>query len=231
MISRRQLLYFSAILSACAPVAAVNCFAVTGDTSNDKRYQLTIALLKEAYWAEKIATEHYDEYSQKALSENYPNISYLFSALSISEKIHAKNYEKLIKTLGSTIKDNEIYVDIGGTKENLNISAIQELEKMNVFYPRIIRELSEESHDQSVLNCMYSWKSHQQHEKIITNVKRYSGLFFNRLADEIENMNPNYQVCEICGSTIDEPTDTPCDICNYPAYHYKKLDRPLLKMS
>ena len=231
MISRRQILYLTAILSAWSPFAIFKGFAATGDKSNDNRSSLLISLLKEAYWAEKIANRHYEEYCQKALSENYPNIAYLFSALSISEKIHANNYKVLIESLGSKINANEIHVTIGNTKKNLRVAAIKELEKINDFYPRIIRELSSESHDQSVINCMYSWKSHQQHEKIITSIKRYSGLFFSPLASKIENMDLNYHVCEICGSTINEPPKNPCEICNYPASHYKELDRLIQKIS
>ena len=152
-------------------------------------------------------------------------------ALSISEKIHANNYKALIISLGSQINDNEINVCIGNTKENFSTAAIKELEKINEFYPNIIKNISSESHDQSVINCMYSWKSHEQHEKIITNIKRFSGLFFRPLANKIEEMNPNYSVCEICGSTVNEAPEKHCAICNYPVSHYNKLDRPLLKNS
>jgi rubrerythrin len=229
MISRRQLLYFSAILSASSPVAIFKCFAAENSELNNNLYSLTISLLKEAYWAEKIANSHYVEFCQKALAENYPNIAYLFTALSVSEKIHAKNYKTIIESLGSKINGEEINVTIGSTKQNLRIAAIKELEKINEFYPRIIKDLSSESHDQSVINCMYSWKSHQQHEKMIASVKRYSGLFFSSLARKIEDMDLNYHVCEICGSTINELPEIPCEICNYPASHYKGLARPLLK--
>jgi len=64
---------------------------------------------------------------------------------------------------------------------------------------------------------------------MITDIKKYSGLFFSILAKKIEEMNPNYYVCEICGSTVDEKPETPCEICNYHVSHYQKLDRPLLK--
>jgi len=231
MISRRQLLYFSALLFFCYPIVKLKSFAVADDKKKDKRYPLTIDILKEAYWAEMIASKHYDGYCQKALSENYPNIAYLFFALSISEKIHADNYQKLILSLGATLEKTEISVSIAATKANLNIAAIKELEKISKFYPEILKKLSSESHDQAVINCMYSWKSHQQHEEMINDIKKYSGLFFRPLAKKIESMKPNYYVCEICGSTIDEKPEKPCAICNYPMSHYKKFKRPNLLTS
>lgn len=231
MISRRQLLYFSALLSCSYAISNLGCFALSGDNSNDSglQYPLTLTLLKEAYWSEMTAFRHYDGYIQKALSEEYANIAYLFSALSISEKIHADNYKSLIISLGSSIKNKEIDVSTKNTKKNLNIAAIKELEKINKFYPEIIKKISTESHDPSIVNCMYSWKSHKQHAAMIRDIKKYSGIFFGILAEKIERMNPNYYVCEICGSTVDEKPEIPCEICNYHVSHYQNIDRPLLK--
>jgi rubrerythrin len=228
MISRRQLLTFSALFFLRCPILSLKAFAAADDKKHDKRYPLTIDILKEAYWAEMIASKHYDGYCQKALYENYPNIAYLFFALSISEKIHADNYQELIVSLGATLEKTEISVSIAATKANLNIAAIKELEKINKFYPKILNKLSPESHDQAVINCMYSWKSHQQHEEMINDIKKYSGLFFGPLAKKIESMKLNYYVCEICGSTMNKKPEKPCAICNYPMSHYKSFRRPNL---
>ncbi|MDY6881369.1 MAG: ferritin family protein [Desulfatiglans sp.] len=228
MISRRQLLYSFSLLSFLYPILRIDSFVVAENMRKDIEYPLTIDILKEAYWAEMTAKNHYDGYCQKALAQNYPNIAYLFRVLSSSERIHAENYQKLIKDLGSTIKKKRIPVSVADTKANLNTAAVKEMEKIEHFYPKILKDLSPESNDRAIIHCMYSWKSHKQHEEIIKNIKKYSGLFFKPLAKRIERMNPNYHVCEICGSTVDEEPETPCDICNYPRSHYKKLERPIL---
>jgi len=227
MISRRQLLYFSALVHFCYPLIILKDFVLADDMANPQ-YPLTLAILKEAYWAERIAGLHYNGYCRKALTEHYPNIAYLFSALAISEKIHAENYQNLILSMGSVTGVKKFPVFLATTKKNLNMAAQKELEKINEFYPEILKRLSSESHDQAVINCMYSWKSHQQHEKIISDIKKFSGFFFGSLAKRIESMDPDYYVCEICGSTIDAPPTTPCEICNHPLSHYQKLDRPAL---
>ncbi len=226
MISRRQLLILSALLSLLPPTKALESFAFAERRRDAERYPTTIAILKEAYWAEFIAHKHYNAYCTRALADKYPNIGYLFWALSLSEKIHADNYQQLLVSLGADIAGKDTPVTVATTRKNLNTAAINELEKINKFYPDIFQRLSLEAHDQTVLNCMYSWKSHQQHRRIISDIKRYSGIFFRPLARKIENMNPNYYVCEICGSTIEKKPEFPCEICNYPMYHYKKLDRP-----
>lgn len=115
---------------------------------------------------------------------------------------------------------------VSDTKTNLNKAAIKELKNIEGFYPQILEELAGESHEQAVLNCMYSWKSHKQHEKMIRRIKKYSGVFFNSLSNKIEEMNPNYYVCDVCGSTVNAEPVSPCDICNFPLKHYKKVERP-----
>ena len=228
MISRRQLLYLSALFSFWYPFANSKCFAVAEEKINNNSYFLTIDILKEAYWAEIIASKHYDAFCERALSEKFPNIAYLFSTLSISEKIHADNYEKLISSLGATFPKREIPIAVTDTKSNLKIASMKELEKIEKFYPNVLKNLQPESHDQAIINCVYSWKSHQQHEEMINDIRRYSGFFFRTLAKKIESMKPNDYVCEICGSTINEKPKNPCEICNYALYHYKNIKRPIL---
>jgi rubrerythrin len=174
------------------------------------------------------ANKHYVRYSQKALSEKYPNIAYVFSALSISEKINADNYLRLIASLGSSIKAREIPVSVANTKSNLKFAGIKELEKIKEFYPEIVKKLSSESHDQAIINCMYSWKSHQQHEEIIKAIKKHSGIFFKPLAKKIESMKLNYYVCGICGSTLEQKPSLSCPRCHHPVSHYMNIEIPIL---
>ncbi|VEN73163.1 conserved hypothetical protein [Candidatus Desulfarcum epimagneticum] len=225
MISRRQLLRLSVLFSFCYPFANIRHFAEAEEREDG--YPRTRALLERAYWSETTAHRHYDEYRKKALSEGYPNIAYLFHAFSVSEKIHSENFKKILLSFGDAFQERPVPVSSADTKSNLNAAAVKELQKINRFYPDIIKKMSFESHDQTVLNCMYSWKSHQQHEKIIRDIKKFSGLFFKPLAKKIEKMSPHYHVCDICGSTMDEKPELPCEICDYPVSHYKKIQRPV----
>ena len=110
MISRRQLLYFSTLLFFSYPFAKLRCFAGAGDRKGVQRYPLTLDILKKAYWSEMSASRHYVAYCRKAISDNFPNIAYLFSSFSASERIHADNYRKLILSLDSDLKAKEISI-------------------------------------------------------------------------------------------------------------------------
>lgn len=231
MISRRQLINYSFLVPFFYSITNIEYFAIAGDKKNDHRYPLTSDLLKIAYWEEVAAYKNYDTYTQKALSEDYPNIAYLFSSISKSEKIHADNYLKLIESLGSSITAKDILVSFENTKSNLRNAAIKELEKIQKIYPKLMKDLSSESHDQAILYCTYSYKSHQQHEKIIEAIKKHSGMFFKPLAKKIESLHPNYYVCGVCGSTLDEEPSISCPICSHSVSHYTKIEMPILSAS
>ncbi len=126
-------------------------------------YPLTISVLKDAYLAESAAYKNYVCCSQKAVAEGYPNIAYLFISFSNSEKIHADNYSSLLKTLCSETREPENGIVTLDTKSNLRNASKNELLKINRTYPEFLAKLENESYHEAVINCMYSWKSHQQH--------------------------------------------------------------------
>lgn len=226
MISRRQFIFSTLLFPLFSSGIQPGPFVLVSTSDQKPDYLITKETLKNAYWAEATACKHYEFYAQRALTEKFPNIAYLFNALSASENIHALNYVHLIEVLGAFIEEKAIPVSLADTKTNLNKAAIKELRNIEDFYPRIINDLSLESHDEAILSCMYSWKSHRQHEEMIRKIKKYSGVFFKSLSKKIEEMSPDYYVCEICGSTVNIKPSTPCDICNYSLTHYRKIKRP-----
>jgi rubrerythrin len=225
-ISRRQFLQISASLSLTAPVSIVFASSEHSKPGEHDLFPITIAVLKSAYRTEKLACEHYVRYSQKAIQDKYSNIAYLFTAFSVSEKTHAKNYKKILASLSAAAEEPEAEFSILDTKANLINASAGELEKIQKTYPDFLSELNKESHDQAITNCMYSWKSHQQHKRKISEIEKYSKLFFGPVAKKIEGMKFDFHVCEICGSTIDDVPKTPCSICNGSILHYRQVKRP-----
>jgi len=225
-ISRRQFLYFSAFSIIMNRFSFVTAASQKGCAEKANQYPLSVAVLKAAYKAEMIASKNYICCSGKALEDRYSNIAYLFAAFSLSEKIHADNYKNLLKSLCADIKEPQIEIVISDTKSNLKKASDQELLKINKIYPDFIKKLEKESLNQAVINCMYSWKSHRQHERKMRRVSRYAGFFFSGVAKKIEGEKFDFHVCEICGSTIDESPKIPCEICNYPSFNYRKVIPP-----
>ena len=226
-ISRRTFLYVFASLSFSHPLSIVTASSKKNKLNANNRFPITIAVLKAAYESEKMASEHYVCYSRRAVQEKYPNIAYLFTAFAASEKIHAENYKRILTSFSVRLEEPEFEILTLDTKSNLINATEAELKKIKKTYPNFLGKLKKESHDQAVINCMYSWKSHQQHKRKINEIRNYSKLFFGSVAKKIEGMKLDFHICEICGSTIDEAPKVPCDICNYPNLHYQKVIRPV----
>jgi rubrerythrin len=186
-----------------------------------------MAVLQESFRTEMIAYKHYVGYTSKALSEKYPNVAYLFYSFSYSEKVHADNYRRILAALGYEAKPIQIEIEVRDTKLNLQKAAQNELEKIKTTYPNFIRELESESCDEAIVSCMYSWKSHQQHEEKVKEIRKYSGMFFSSVSSRIEGLNLDFHVCKVCGSTIDKVPDLPCVICNKPKLNYQKIEHPI----
>ena len=225
-ISRRKFLTTLSSLSLSYPLLMVAAHSEANRLEVKSEFPITKAVLKIAYEIEKMACDNYVCYSQKAVEERYPNIAYLFTAFAASEKIHAENYKRILASMSTEPADPEVDVIILDTKTNLIKATEGELKKIKKTYPHFLAKLKTESHDQAVINCMYSWKSHQQHKRKIGDIHKYSPFFFGHVAKKLEGLKLDFHVCEICGSTIDEAPMTPCDICNRPNLHYRKVNRP-----
>jgi len=225
-ISRRRFLYLSTLVSFWLPIGRIGSLALENEDRREGPYPLTIKILNGAYQAEMSANRHYDAYCRKALAEKYPNIAYLFYAFGVSEYTHARNYRKLVDKMGVHFQMQAISISVADTKTNLNTAARKELLKIKQYYPMVLERLRVESYDPALMYCTYSWKCHQQHEKLIKKIKKYSGIFFGMLAKKIEGMNPNYYICQFCGSTIDEPPQSACIICNSAPSQYRQIHRP-----
>jgi rubrerythrin len=230
-ISRRKFLFIIGYLSSCYPLSITAASSSRENKMDIKNnFPITIAVLKAAYKAEKVASDHYVVYSRKAVEERYPNIAYLFAAFAVSEKIHSENYKKILASLNAGLEEPELEIFMLDTKANLINASENELKKIKKTYPDFLTKLKKESHDKAVINCMYSWKSHRQHKRKISEIQKYSKWFFGSVVKKIEGMKFDFHVCEICGSTRDEAPETPCNICNYPVSHYHKVIRPSLNL-
>ena len=225
-ISRRKFFHILASLSLSYPLSIAFASSKPGAPEAHQPFPITIKVLKTAYEEEQQAYENYVRYSQKAMEEEFPNIAYLFTAFAMSEKIHAENYKKILAELGTGPEKLKFEVLLLDTKANLISATEGELKKINKTYPALLAQLKKESHEQAMINCRYSWKSHQQHKRKIDEIRKYSKYFFSHVAKRIEGLKLDFHVCEICGSTIDEAPQTPCDICKGPYLHYQKVTRP-----
>jgi rubrerythrin len=224
-ISRRTFL----CLSVASPfICQFSALATQSDGNKiNIIYPRTIAVLQESFTIEMIAYKRYIAYTSKALTEKYPNIAYLFYSLSHSEKIHADNYRHVLATLGREAISNQVTIEVGDTKTNLQKASQNELTKIQTTYPNFVKELESEACEEAITSCVYSWKSHQQHERKVREIEKFSGMLFGSVSNKIEGLSLDFHVCRVCGSTIDKAPDSPCVICDKSKSNYEKIERPV----
>ena len=224
-LTRRDLIKY-ACLSGAVFFSPSTLFATDPKQSRRTSYPLTISVLKDAYKNEMDAHSSYVAFSRQAFKDNYPNISYLFTTFATSESIHADLFKKTLADLEVDIEDErDRQIEILTTRENLRKAARHELELIKIFYPEAIEKISDEKHENAVRYCRYSWQSHMQHQNHIEDVHRWSGIFFSKVAEAIEEEEMRYLVCRFCGSTEKEIPPEICPICRQSSTNYKLIER------
>jgi len=121
--------------------------------------------------------------AQQALSDDYPHIAYLFTALAASESIHARNFKKLLSDLGVDVEEiPEPEFKVSSTRENLNFAATVEIVEINRIYPRLIEGMKPEEYEAAIQDITYAWKAEEQHHNLMEKVLSGTGVFFGLLA-------------------------------------------------
>jgi len=190
------------------------------------KYPETIATLRTACSNEIQAHLNYSAYAQKANSENYPNIAYLFSGFALSESIHARNFRQILSELEGQVKETpKPDLKVFNTKANLKNALDFELKDIDQRYPQLIEKIKPEKHEAAIRDITYAWESEKQHRDLIQKMQSGTGIFFGLLAKKIEETSVRYFVCQICGSTVVELPKDSCPICKGSVSGYKEVER------
>jgi len=186
-------------------------------------YPETKAVLLEVHGRELQARFSYEAYARKAIEEDYPNIASLFTALAVSESIHAGNMRGLLAGLGVAVFGEEPTVKVSRTRKNLKKAAEVELREIDKLYPAYIERITPENYPPAIVAITHSWQAEQQHRDHIEKIKVTVDAFFRSVAKKIESAATSYYICEACGSTVGEPPEDVCCICGGPAANYRTV--------
>jgi rubrerythrin len=190
------------------------------------KYSKTVDALQERY-GDEIHTVHiYLAYAQEALSEDYPNIAYLFLAFAASESVHARNFKRLLCDLDVEVKEiPKPEFEVSSTKGHLKNASTLEIEEIDQEYPRVIEYVRPEKHEVAIQDFTYAWKAEKQHLDLLKKVLSGTGIFFGVLAKKIEKTDVQFFVCQRCGSTLTALPEDTCPICKGSVAGYKEVER------
>jgi rubrerythrin len=227
MVKRILTYLFFVLLMAVFLLPSARQSALAETAGDQSHYPLTVEALKLRYIDEVNARHKYNAYATKALSDRYPNIALLFTALAASESIHARNFETLLLKLGVTPPEvSEPRFDLLSTKENLHHATEVEAEEIDNEYPKIIRAITPEDHEAAIRNITYAWEAERQHRDLIKKIEKNVKRWFSLAAKFIEREPATYYICDICGSTLVKLPKNRCPICGNPVSNYREVEKP-----
>jgi len=217
---RSVLAALAILLFAGAPAFAANPSA---------GYSETVAVLSGVYDGEIRARNGYAACARQAGREGYPNIAYLFSALSASEAVHAANFRRILSALGKEVKEPPPEDGVSRrTRESLKAACDHEIEEIDRTYPALLAKTRPEGHEETVRFLTYAWESEKQHRDLLKEIESGTGIFFGTLARRIEGAPVTFLVCKNCGSTLTELQKSRCPVCGGPPSEYEELKRLIL---
>lgn len=184
----------------------------------------TINALSERYQDEVGAHISYNAFSEKALSEGYPNSAYLFKSLAISEAIHARNFKRILESLGAWAGDAPVQArPVESTRSNILHATGVEADEIDNRYPAILARIQPERHQDAIDNLTWAWEAEKQHRELLGRMQDAARKWFRFLIARIEGEYVDYHVCRICGSTLVEKPAERCPVCGRQADHYEKI--------
>jgi rubrerythrin len=186
----------------------------------------TTEALQQRLVDEITAHQKYNAYAEQACREGFPNISHLFRGLAASEAIHARNFRRLLASLGADAR-NPPPLDssaVAGTRHNLSHAAEVERDEIDREYPAIIERIEPEQHEAAIAGVTHAWKAEQQHRDLIVKLQKSVMRWFGLVVKRIEGEASHIHVCDVCGSTLQELPEAGCPICGQPVSNYREVE-------
>jgi rubrerythrin len=202
------------------PIVAMLCLA-TGIAGS--AYPETVKALQERYADEVTAHQKYGAYAEHALEEDYPAIAHLFRALAASEAVHARNFRRILESLGQEALAPVVKIEVSTTREHLRNAATVEADEIDTEYPKILEAIRGENHAEAIKYITYAWQAEQQHRDLILQIRKAASWFFGMLVSRIEGKPTRYYVCQVCGATTTELPEVQCPICDHPPAEYREV--------
>jgi rubrerythrin len=171
----------------------------------------TIENLKSAYRNEVNANSQYAAYSQKAKEENMLQVAILYSAISKSESIHARNHKEILLKMGITPEDFSPKFELKSTIENLQISIQGETNESTNIYIDYIAMAEKEGMKDAKKSFTWAMNAEMKHTGYYT--AALAAVTDNR----VSSLADSYLVCPVCGQTFEaRQHDGKCSSCKSP---------------
>ena len=167
----------------------------------------TIDNLQAAYDGESNAQAKYAAFAKQAEKEGYLKVAKLFTAVAMSEGLHAAKHANVIKAMGAIPKTTLSTPKVGTTQENLAAGLKGENAEIETMYPEFIKQAEAEKNSQASMSFLGAKNVEAVHAK----------LFSEALANlETWKAVGDFYVCQVCGNVVAQLDFQYCPICKAP---------------
>jgi len=212
-------------IAVAALLLLLSIFAADFAISSQRKYPKTVAAFQSVYLDEARASARYAAFAEKAYGEGFPQIAYFFTALSVSEGVHAQNAEEVLGELGVEAKQEPFEPEVETTRDNLRTATSLEINVIEHLYPEVLGIITPEHHACAIQTLTNELATESQHLDLLKKIQKGTGAFFGMLAKKFEGTPVDYFVCQNCGATTIELPERVCPICKSDVAEYKKVAR------
>jgi rubrerythrin len=169
--------------------------------------EMTETNLRSAYAGESQAHMRYSIYAERAKKEDYPNVSRLFTAIALAEKIHATNHYRNIITKGGATTTSAAVFGTRNASEDLQAGIDGETFEITEMYP--VYKAVAQFQGEKAAETTFTWalEAEKMHAALYTKAKQA----VDQRKDVV--LGP-VQICSTCGYTLEGDAPDKCPICN-----------------
>ncbi len=158
--------------------------------------------LMAAFAGESQTNRKYLAYAARAEEEGYPQAARLLRAAAESETVHAHNYLRALRAIGST-------------RENLQAAISVETHAFKNRIPEMVAAARAEGNKKAEMLFRYTLESEKIHAR----------LFQKLLATLEKPAEPvSYYICGECGHTAEKQPPQACPVCGAGDKKYRKTE-------
>jgi rubrerythrin len=161
----------------------------------------TLNNLQEAFAGESQANRTYLAFAKKAEQEGHLQVAKLFRAAAEAETVHAHAHLRAMDGIKST-------------SENLRAALAGETHEFVSMYPKMIAAATAEGFTQALRSFTFANAVEKVHAR----------LYQSALENLGRNQAVEYYVCQLCGNTLEDEPQGPCEVCGAAKPTFKKID-------
>ena len=176
--------------------------------------EMTETNLRSAYAGESQAHMRYAIYAERAEKRGFPNVARLFKAVAFSEKVHASNHYRNIRTKGAATTVSGALFGTRNTSEDLQAGVDGETFEIEEMYPAYKAVADFQGEKAAEISFRWALESEKIH-----------AAWYKKAKESVDQGNDvgleSLYIYPVCGYAFEDEPPNRCPICNAKKEQFK----------